>query len=162
MARNEAGRRRQRQPNRKSFCTSKNTRDLQNRQSPWVNPPPYDPVADIIRRVEEDAGRDDATSADDQAWFDENPARRLHIRNATPHELDAGLACSWMLVAKSSIGRMRLPVPFPALAAHDALEHDTEEKARELFEWLTWGWTAENMHPFPFSVLQEIRGARHG
>jgi hypothetical protein len=146
----------------KSSCISKNNPDLQNRQSPWANVTAYDPLAEVVRRSQADADRLEATSDDDKAWFDANPGRSFHLRNATPHELDTGLACSWMLVARYSTGRIRLPVPIPALAAHDALEHDTKEKARQLFDRLTWGWTAENLHPFPFGVLQEIQGARHG
>jgi hypothetical protein len=161
MKRKEKARRWERRANRKTSCISKNNPDLQNRQSPWANIPAYDPLADIVQRSQADAERLDATCADDVAWFDANPRRRFQIRNATPHELDTGLACSWMLVARYSTGRMRLPAPFPALAAHDALEHDTEEKARELFGWLTAHFTEQNAHPFLFGVIKEIRGARY-
>jgi len=162
MTRQEKAPRFERGANRKISCISKNNPDLQNRQSPWTNQPAYDPVAEVARRSQADADRLEATAADDQWFFDENPDRRFHIRNATPHELDIGLACGWVLVARYSEGRMRLPVPFPVLAAREASEHDTEEKARELFDCLTAHFTAANVDPFLFGVIQEIRGARHG
>jgi hypothetical protein len=163
MDKKQSGRRCQRRPNQKSSRTFKNTRDLQNKQqSPWANIPDYDPLADIVRRSQADADRLDATSFDDAAWFEAHAGRRLHLRQGTPHERDTGLACGWMLVARYSGGRIRIPVPFPELVGRDPSKHDTEEKVRELFDWLTWGHTAENTHPFLFGVIKEIRGARHG
>jgi hypothetical protein len=146
----------------KSSYTGKNKPDLQKAQSPWGNVLHYDPLAELGQRSQADGDRLEATCVDDEAWFADHLGRQFHIRNATPHERETGLSCGWVLVAKYSGGRVRLSVPFPALAARDASRHDTEEKGRELFDWLTWGYTEEETHPFLFGVLQEIRGARHG
>ena len=160
MTRQEKARRCERQGQGKFAYTEKYNPDLQNRQSPWTNLPNFDPLAEVVRLSQADAERLEATCDDDIAWFDANPIRRFHIRNATPHERDTGLACGWMMVARCSIGRIRLPVPFPALAAHDASEHDIEEKARDLFDCLTWNWAAKNTPPAVFVLIEEIRGAR--
>jgi hypothetical protein len=164
VSRKEEARRCERRANKKTSCTPRNKPGSQNSQaqSSWADTPYYDQLADIVRRSQEDAARLDATCFDDGVWFQAHSGRRFHLRQGTPHERDTGLACGLVLVARYSGGRIRIPVPFPELAGCDPSRHDTEEKARELFDWLTWGHTAENTHPFLFGVIKEIRGARHG
>jgi hypothetical protein len=149
-------------PIKNQSCTSKNIPDLQKTQSPWSDAPADNWKAELQERLEKDAYRLEATSEDDRLWFEAHPGRNFHIRSATPHEPGTGLACGWVVVARCSIGRVRLPLPFPTLAARDASEADTEEKARELFDCLTGHVTAVNTDPFLFGVIEEIRVVRHG
>jgi hypothetical protein len=86
---------------------------LRKSQSPWAgySTPADDPIADIARRSQADAGRLDATCVDDATWFDEHPDRDFHIREATPHERDIGFAQEAVLAVRlPNIGQARIPL----------------------------------------------------
>ncbi len=135
--------------------------------SPWYNPPAYDPLAEVIKRIQRDADRLDAVAADDAAFFEAHPKRNFHLRAATPHERDAGTAYQLVLVAQITPGvRWRIPVswPFPPHLREAFLgtvpENDTEERAAATFDRIAPHFTAQNTHPGLYRIVQELRRRR--
>jgi hypothetical protein len=147
MDKKQSGRRWRRRPNQKSSRTFKNTRDSQNKQSDWNS------IADCTSRL-------GAAVLTDCDWFDNHMGRCFHPRNATLVEFEIGLSCGWVVVARSRVGPVRMGVMLAGLARHDASKHDTEEKARELFDYVSMRHTAENTDAALLALLEEIgRGA---
>jgi hypothetical protein len=160
MTRQEKTRRCERRGKNKSSYTEENKPVLLKTQSPspWANPPAYDPLADI------QSDKNDwfltALAELDADFFNENPDRSFHLRNATPCERD-GTGYDWVMVARWATGFVRLPQRQPpALAGHDASEYDTEKKARALFNRMMNVSTLENTDPVIFSLIEEVREQR--
>jgi hypothetical protein len=135
--------------------------------SPWYNPPAYDPLAEVIKRIQRDADRLDAMSADDAAFFEANPARNFHLRAATPHERKAGTAFDMVLVAQLEPGvRLRIPVAcdFPPDLRDGILasvpEYDTEERTAATFDRIAPVYTPEKTPPGLYRIIQELRRRR--
>lgn len=99
--------------------------------SPWANAPVYDPWADVIQRWRADADRLEATSEDDRRWFEANPGRDFHIREATPHERHVGQSDSAILVVRlPNIGRARFSIE---VYRGEASDYDTDAIGEILF-----------------------------
>jgi hypothetical protein len=135
--------------------------------SPWYNPPAYDPVAEVIKRIQRDADRLDAVAADDAAFFEAHPERNFHLRAATPHERDAGTAFDMVLVAQFEPGvRLRLPVAcdIPPGMRDGILasvpEYDTEERAAATFDRIEPHYTPGNTQPGLYRTIQELMRKR--
>jgi len=135
--------------------------------SPWYNPPAYDPVAEVIRRIQRDADRLDAVAADDAAFFEAHPERNFHLRAATPHERDAGTAYDMVLVSRVAPGlRLRIPIAcsFPPGLSEAILasvrEYDTEERAATTFDRIEPHFTAQKTPPGLYKMMQMLRRKR--
>jgi hypothetical protein len=135
--------------------------------SPWSNPAAYDSVAAFIKRIQRDAGRLDAVAADDAAFFEAHPERNFHLRAATAHERDAGIAYDFVLVGQAAPGvRLRIPITcdFPPGLRDGILasvpEYDTEEGAGATFDRISPRYTARNTNPGLYRIIQELRRRR--
>ena len=139
---------------------SMDNRDIRVAQSsPWYNPPAYDPVAEVIRRIQRDTDRLDAVAADDAAFFEAHPERNFHLRAATPHERDA--------VSQVAPGlRLRIPIAcsFPPGLSEAILasvrEYDTEERAATTFDRIEPHFTAQKTPPGLYKMMQMLRRKR--
>ena len=126
---------------------SENNREARVAQSsPWYNPPAYDPVAEVIKRIQRDADRLDAVTEDDRRWFEAHPERDFHVRVAAPTERDVGTAYDLVLVSQVAPGvRWRCPIACGAPRAELAsvAEYfDTADRAAGLFDAVS-----PNFHP---------------
>jgi hypothetical protein len=135
--------------------------------SPRYNPPAYDPLAEVIKRIQRDADRLDAVAADDAAFFEAHPTRNFHLRAATPHERDAGIAYDFVLVGQAAPGvRLRIPITCdfrPGL--RDGIlasvpEYDTEARAAATFDRIAPRYTSQNTNAGLYKVVQKLRRKR--
>jgi hypothetical protein len=139
----------------------KNKPDLRRSQSPWSSAPAVNFDAEFLARVKKDADRLEATVEDDRLWFEANPHRQYHAREATPHESYVSGQSDWVLVVRIAHGnRLRLPFKLIMEDGFDVAACDNDATGAEIFE--RFKQDIANSDPAFFGVLEKLQGVRHG